>query len=141
MRARRRCRPAERVRFRTGQDDTNILTVLECIPGTMLGVGLVYFIADRRVSEAGMPGIPPSRVRSTNGTWYSSANRPANGAYWYANGLGVDCARTAASYVVRFAPRDLDHVVSRDRRQVVPIGRSAGDLRERLQRAADLLTI
>ena len=31
-----------------GQDDTNILTVLEAIPGTILGVALVYLIGDRR---------------------------------------------------------------------------------------------
>ena len=40
-----------------------------------------------------------------DGTWHTSSDRPANGAYWYKNGLGVgvDCARDAAPYVVRFA--------------------------------------
>lgn len=40
-----------------------------------------------------------------NGTWHSKGNRPANGAYWYSNGLGVgvNCARTGAAYVVKFA--------------------------------------
>ena len=45
-----------------------------------------------------------ARTDPNNGTWYSKSNRPANGAYWYPNGLGVgvDCARAAAGYVVRF---------------------------------------
>lgn len=46
-----------------------------------------------------------ARADPNNGTWYSRGNRPANGAYWYPNGLGVgvDCARAAAGYVVKFA--------------------------------------
>ena len=31
-----------------GQDDTNILTVLQAVPGTILGVGLMYWIGARR---------------------------------------------------------------------------------------------
>jgi hypothetical protein len=40
-----------------------------------------------------------------DGEWHSQSSRPANAAYWYRNGLGVgvDCARTGASYRVRFA--------------------------------------
>jgi len=30
-----------------GQDDTNILTVLESVPGSILGVALVYYIGAR----------------------------------------------------------------------------------------------
>jgi hypothetical protein len=43
-----------------GQDDTNLLTVLECIPGTILGVALVYWIGDRRErrDETGLAGLP-----------------------------------------------------------------------------------
>jgi hypothetical protein len=46
-----------------------------------------------------------ARTDPCNGTWHSNGNRPANGAYWYPNGLGVgvDCARTGAAYVVRWA--------------------------------------
>jgi hypothetical protein len=46
-----------------------------------------------------------ARTDPNNGTWYSQANKPANGAYWYPNGLGVavDCARAAAGYVVKWA--------------------------------------
>ena len=45
-----------------------------------------------------------ARTDPDNGTWYSQGNRPPNGAYWYPNGLGiaVDCARTAAGYVVKW---------------------------------------
>jgi murein DD-endopeptidase MepM/ murein hydrolase activator NlpD len=45
-----------------------------------------------------------ARTDPNDGTWYSKSNRPANGAYWYGNGLGVgvDCARAAASYTVSF---------------------------------------
>ncbi len=31
-----------------GQDDTDIITVLESVPGSILGVGLVYWIGLRR---------------------------------------------------------------------------------------------
>jgi hypothetical protein len=43
-----------------GQDDTNVLTVLECIPGTLIGVGLVYVIGDRRERRdaAALDGLP-----------------------------------------------------------------------------------
>ena len=43
-----------------GQSDTDILTVLECIPGVFLGVGLVYWIGDRRErrDEAELAGLP-----------------------------------------------------------------------------------
>ena len=43
-----------------GQDDTTILTVLECIPGSILGVGLVWFLGDRsmRKRETGLAGLP-----------------------------------------------------------------------------------
>lgn len=46
-----------------------------------------------------------ARTDPNDGTWYSQGNRPANGAYWYPNGLGVgvDCARAAAGYVVKWA--------------------------------------
>lgn len=46
-----------------------------------------------------------ARTDPNDGTWYSRGNRPGNGAYWYPNGLGVgvDCARAAAGYVVKFA--------------------------------------
>lgn len=45
-----------------------------------------------------------ARTDPDSGTWYSKANKPPNGVYWYPNGLGigVDCGRTAANYVVRF---------------------------------------
>jgi len=40
-----------------GQDDTNILTVLESVPGSILGVAFVYWIGarqeDRRDAELG----------------------------------------------------------------------------------------
>jgi len=43
-----------------GQDDTNILTVLQAVPGSILGVGLVYWIGDRRErrNETGLAGLP-----------------------------------------------------------------------------------
>ena len=43
-----------------GQDDTNILTVLQAGPGTILGVGLVYWIGDRRErrDEAALAALP-----------------------------------------------------------------------------------
>ena len=46
-----------------------------------------------------------ARTDPNNGTWYSHSNPPPNGAYWYPNnlGVGVDCARAAASYTVKFA--------------------------------------
>ncbi len=46
-----------------------------------------------------------ARTDPNDGTWYRQSARPPNGAYWYPNGLGVgvDCARTAAGYVVSFA--------------------------------------
>jgi hypothetical protein len=46
-----------------------------------------------------------ARNDPNNGTWHSKGNPPANGAYWYPNGLGVgvDCARAAAAYTVHFA--------------------------------------
>jgi hypothetical protein len=34
-----------------GQDDTNILTVLEAVPGSLLGVALVYWIGVRGSDE------------------------------------------------------------------------------------------
>lgn len=45
-----------------------------------------------------------ARNDPNDGTWYSNGVRPPNGAYWYPNGLGVavNCARSAASYTVRF---------------------------------------
>lgn len=45
-----------------------------------------------------------ARTDPNNGTWHSRSNPPANGAYWYPNNLGVavDCARSAASYTVKF---------------------------------------
>jgi tetrahydromethanopterin S-methyltransferase subunit C len=36
-----------------GQDATNLGTVLEAVPGAILGVGLVYFIGVRREDELG----------------------------------------------------------------------------------------
>jgi hypothetical protein len=46
-----------------------------------------------------------ARRDPNNGTWYNKSTRPANAAYWFNNGLGigVDCARSAAGYVVKFA--------------------------------------
>lgn len=46
-----------------------------------------------------------ARTDPNNGTWYSKSNRPPNGKYWFDNGLGVgvDCARSAAAYTVKFA--------------------------------------
>ena len=43
-----------------GQDATNLGTVLEAVPGSLLGVGLVYFIGDRaeRRTETGLAGLP-----------------------------------------------------------------------------------
>ncbi|MEH3055370.1 MAG: M23 family metallopeptidase [Patulibacter minatonensis] len=43
-----------------------------------------------------------ARTDPDDGTWHNRNDRPANGAYWYANGLGVavDCVRRAATYVV-----------------------------------------
>jgi hypothetical protein len=43
-----------------GQDDTNVLTVLEAVPGSLLGVALVYWIGDRRErrDETGLAGLP-----------------------------------------------------------------------------------
>ena len=34
-----------------GQDATNVGTVLEAVPGSILGVALVYFIGDRALRE------------------------------------------------------------------------------------------
>jgi len=46
-----------------------------------------------------------ARTDPCTGAWSPRSVRPANGAYWYPNGLGVgvDCARTGALYTVRFA--------------------------------------
>ncbi|HEX8084519.1 MAG TPA: hypothetical protein VF529_09535 [Solirubrobacteraceae bacterium] len=46
-----------------------------------------------------------ARTDPCDGTWHPKSNPPANGAYWYPNGLGVgvDCARTGAAYTVRWA--------------------------------------
>lgn len=46
-----------------------------------------------------------ARAEPDDGTWHSRGSVPANGRYWFANGLGVavDCTRQAASYPVRFA--------------------------------------
>jgi hypothetical protein len=46
-----------------------------------------------------------ARTDPNDGTWHTHGNPPANGAYWYPNGLGVavDCARSAAGYVVRYS--------------------------------------
>lgn len=43
-----------------------------------------------------------ARSDTSNGTWYSKANRPPNGRYWLDNGIGVavDCARSGATYHV-----------------------------------------
>ena len=43
-----------------GQDDTNILTVLQAVPGSILGVALVYWIGDRRErrNETDLAGLP-----------------------------------------------------------------------------------
>ncbi len=43
-----------------GEADTNILTVLESVPGSILGVALVYWIGDRRErrEETGLAGLP-----------------------------------------------------------------------------------
>lgn len=46
-----------------------------------------------------------ARTDPNDGGWFRQNNRPANAAYWYPNGLGVgvDCARAAANYVVTWA--------------------------------------
>lgn len=46
-----------------------------------------------------------ARTDPNDGTWHTRSDPPANGAYWYPNGLGVgvDCARSAAPYIVRYA--------------------------------------
>lgn len=46
-----------------------------------------------------------ARTSPHDGTWHTEGDRPANGSYWYGNGLGVavGCARSAAGYVVKFA--------------------------------------
>lgn len=57
------------------------------------------------ISDSYLGGTWP-RTDTSDGTWYSKANRPPNGAsYWWANGLGVGfaCAGYGASYTVRFA--------------------------------------
>ncbi|HEV7808249.1 MAG TPA: hypothetical protein VGO80_20750 [Solirubrobacteraceae bacterium] len=43
-----------------GQDETNLGTVLEAVPGSLLGVALVYFVGDRaeRKRETGLAGLP-----------------------------------------------------------------------------------
>jgi hypothetical protein len=43
-----------------GQDDTNVLTVLEAVPGSLLGVALVYWNGDRRERRdaTGLAGLP-----------------------------------------------------------------------------------
>ncbi len=43
-----------------GQDDTNILTTLEAVPGSILGVALVYFIGKRSEESRGeqLAGLP-----------------------------------------------------------------------------------
>ncbi len=43
-----------------GQDDTNILTVLQAVPGTIMGVGLMYWIGARREDREaeGLAGLP-----------------------------------------------------------------------------------
>jgi hypothetical protein len=40
-----------------------------------------------------------------NGIWHQRGRRPANGAYWFPNGLGVavDCTAPGAAYSVRWA--------------------------------------
>ena len=35
-----------------GQDDTHVLTALEVIPGTLIGIGIAYFEGVRRGNEA-----------------------------------------------------------------------------------------
>lgn len=46
-----------------------------------------------------------ARTDPNDGTWYAQNTPPANGAWWYRNGLGVavDCARSAAPYRVVWA--------------------------------------
>lgn len=43
-----------------------------------------------------------ARTDTSNGTWHGKGNRPANGKYWFNNGLGVgvDCMRPGAQYHV-----------------------------------------
>jgi len=43
-----------------GQDDTNVLTVLEAVPGAILGVALMYWIGSRQEDKksAGVAGLP-----------------------------------------------------------------------------------
>jgi hypothetical protein len=43
-----------------GQDATDVMTVLEAVPGSIIGVALVYWIGDRqeRQRETGLAGLP-----------------------------------------------------------------------------------
>ncbi len=43
-----------------GQDATDVMTVLEAVPGALLGIALVYFIGDRaeKRHETGLAGLP-----------------------------------------------------------------------------------
>jgi hypothetical protein len=43
-----------------GQGDTNLMTVIESVPGSLLGVALVYWIGARaeRHDEIGLAGLP-----------------------------------------------------------------------------------
>jgi hypothetical protein len=43
-----------------GQDATDLMTVLEAVPGSILGVAFVYWIGDRaeRRNETGLAGLP-----------------------------------------------------------------------------------
>lgn len=44
-----------------GQDATDILTVLQAVPGSALGVGLVYWIglrAEQKAAAGGIAGLP-----------------------------------------------------------------------------------
>jgi hypothetical protein len=43
-----------------GQNATDIMTVLEAVPGSILGVALIWVIGDRRErrDEAGLAGLP-----------------------------------------------------------------------------------
>ena len=41
-----------------GQADTDLVTVLEAVPGALLGIGLMWFIGVRSEEQHGIAGLP-----------------------------------------------------------------------------------
>ena len=41
-----------------GQNDTNLLTAIEAIPGAILGMGAIYYIGLRQERQTGTAGLP-----------------------------------------------------------------------------------